>query len=269
MGKNHVGAIVLLPLMWCVALYQAPAMADEPAATPTMEKLVNLETSFVPSKRAWTFSAEARVFGQTDNNTYGTAQIDYGVAENFGVRLRAEAGQWKAKTVAAGTVRYGGSDIELLGVLQLAWLPHWAVAAGVSLPNTPVQHGAKLTAQLMYDRPLTQNITLYLNPKIALLNSNRIIGIGGGGSVELTKNIQVVGDYTLIVGGSNTVDLTNGTGRQQDIWGVALRFAPGLLGKNLAIDLGMTNGYGSTTQSSLTPGLNNNTAIYAALHWRP
>jgi hypothetical protein len=269
MGKNHIRTVVLLPLIWCAALCQRPVMADEPAPSPTMEKLVNLETSFVPTKRAWTFSAEARVFGQTDNNTYGTAQVDYGVAENFGVRLRVGAGQWKTKTVPAGIVRYGGTDVEVMGVLQLGWLPHWAIAAGVSVPNSPVQTGAKLTAQLMYDHPLTQNVTLYLNPKLAILNSNRIVGIGGGASVELTRNIQVVGDYTLIVGGTNTVNLTTGGGKQQDIWGVALRFAPGLLGKNLAIDLGATNGYGSTTQFSLTPGLNNNTAIYAALHWRP
>ena len=84
-----------------------------------------------------------------------------------------------------------------------------------------------------------------------------------GRDYQIVKGVSVVGDYTAILSGQNTRDTVTGSGMSRDVFGAALRLSSG--SGAYTLDIGYTNGTGSTTAFGLTPGLGGSSAVYAAL----
>jgi hypothetical protein len=84
--------------------------------------------------------------------------------------------------------------------------------------------------------------------------------------VNLGGRVSLVGDYTPLLSGDNTRDTITGGLMRRDVYGVAIRFETA--DERFLLDLGYTNGVGSTTGFSLTPGLGGSGAFYLSVRAR-
>ena len=245
----------------CIVL---PFAAD---AQGVASGLVNISTPNIVAPQQLGFRADARVFGGDENTTYGGADIRYGLASNWELGVGASLAQFENFSLpGGGIVRHGGTDLEISAkyAVKQSYKSATSAQVGVGLPNTPAQTSAHLTLGLAGSLNVGSGVDLYLNPRAALITDNSIIGLGIGAKIKLARQTFLIGDYTPILTGANTIDVNTGTQRSRDIYGAAIRFALG--GGAASIDVGWTNGTGFTTGSSLTPGLGNSSAFYVTLN---
>src|SRR5207244_767126 len=83
-----------------------------------------------------------------------------------------------------------------------------------------------------------------------------------GTSIRVSDRVHLVGDWTGIVSGDNTLSTANATRKHKGIWGAALRMSSDGANGHFDLDLGYGNATGSTTGTSLTPGLGNASGFY-------
>jgi hypothetical protein len=268
-SKNLKPMLATAGVIALAACAYAPAKADADAVTSGTGSLVNISTPEIVAPKQLGLKADVRVFGGDENTTYLGVGVRYGLSQSWELGVGSSLAQFESFTTAGGAViRHAGSDVELSAKYASHQSGKFDLSGeiGVGLPNTPSQKSAHLTTGLMGSMKATSNIDLYINPRVVFISNNSIVGVGFGAKVKFTKQFSLVGDYTPILGGANTVDVNTDTYRSRDIYGAAIRYAAG--NGNTSIDLGWTNGTGFTTGSSLTPGLGNSSAFYVSVNFK-
>ena len=218
--------------------------------------LINISTPGIVGPQQIGFRADARIFGGDEATSYFGAGIRYGLSNNWELGVATSMAQFESFNIpGGGVIRHGGSDIELSGKYSVKQTNKSALSGeiGVGFPNTPAERSSHLTAGLAGSLNVGSGVDLYINPRVAFITDNSLIGLGMGAKAKLARQISLVADYTPILSGANTVDATTGNQRSHDVYGAALRYVTN--NSSVAVDLGWTNGTGFTTGSSLTPGL--------------
>jgi hypothetical protein len=225
----------------------------------TDSRLIHLDTPNVLAKDAFDWRIDVRAFRGDEELVYTSLSLNYGLGNGLEGILRGAF----APRRDFRAVRHGGGDVELAIKLRPQKDSPFAAMVGVSRPSTPAQSEAVFTAGLTASAS-NESVSGYLNPRAVFLKDNTLIGIGIGGSMLLSKNVRLIGDYTALVAGENTRDGTSGNRLRRPVYGIAVRFTTGMKNE-IAIDLGFANGTGSTTGFALTPGLDRAGALYIAL----
>ncbi len=253
--------LTLLPL--CLLI--SPALAQTPVAAP-----INLESPSVVSQGRFLGNIQARAFRGDEGITYGGASLRYGLGNGWEASLLGAFAQRTSTSLPGGAeIRHGGSDIELRAKVSLPTRQigtSLAAYAGVSAPSTPAQDNLHMAAGVTASYDAGNGKRLILNPRAQLIDRNTIVGIGLGASVPLGSSFGLIGDFTPIVAGDNTLDTQSGDPIRRSTYGITLRFS--VPSQGLDLDLGFTNALGQTTGFSLTPGLGSSGALYLAVSGR-
>ncbi len=247
------------------------ALAQEPGGTarPETDRLVNLDTPYIPPKGLASYHFDLRPFGSLEDNFYGSIEADYAFRQNLGLIFRATMGGTKnLVNTGFASIRHGGNEFEFLAKFRPMHTTNIAAEIGLTIADTPAQKDVFFSGQLPMEHPLGHRLTLYLVPKAVLIKDNALVGLGGGLHVRVTNQIALVGDVTGILAGDNTRNAFTGNRESAEVWGVAIRYTPNPLNYSFTMDLGVTNGLGSTTGFSMTPGLGGSSAFYFGATFR-
>lgn len=244
------------------------AHADDEKSSGTVSGLINISTPEILPSHMWGAHADVRVFGGDEGTTYFNANIRYGLSKVWELGIGGSMAQFEKFNLpnGAGTIRHAGSDLELTAKYNTQVSGKYRLSGqfGVGLPNTPATKTSHFTAGIMGSMSVNSMLDLYINPRMVAISNNSITGLGFGAKVKLNSQFSVIGDYTAILSGANTIGTTLGNMRSHDIYGVGVRYQ--VNHNNMSIDLGYGNGTGFTTGSSLTPGLGDSGAFYIALN---
>ena len=203
-----------------------------------------------------------RGFGGDDKLLYSGLWGAYGIRKGWELDVRGDAAPNGSFTSSTGeSIRYGGSDIEVLARYQIPVIGA-TIQAGVADPATPAQNH-RLAGVLGASFGFTFGPSaLYIEPKTVFLDHNTLVGIGIGSAAPIARNIEIMYDWTPMVAGRNAIDTGTGNRRQTQITGAGLRFKN--LTPGLTLDVGLTNGTGITTGMSMTPSLGNDFGFYVS-----
>jgi|GEM_PF-1368306 len=269
----NVGLTVAV-MFTAIAGVERSASADGSGnGTPTNPlatgNLINISTPDILASEQVGFRGDVRAFSDAAGTVVFSPSLRYGLSNNWEIGLGASLAPYQNFYVpGGGLTRYGGNDVEVSAkyATQVAGKYGIGFQAGIGLPNTPFQKSTQLTVGATGTVAAGSSLNLYVNPRAVLLTDNSILGIGLGASVKLSQQLSWIGDYTPIISGSNSVDPFTGDSRRRDIYGFALRYVT--MSSNVTLDLGWTNGMGTTTGSSLTPGFGNSAAWYVSLNFK-
>ena len=265
---NYFSVGLTLLVLGAVAPHAiAQAASDE---LPPPLSLINLDDTSLLTKGQISERLDLRAFGGGENLFYTNLGVRFGLGHNLEAGIRGTSADRRNFTIpGVGAIRHGGNDIELLA--RYRFLHGDAESSkvnvigllGVGLPSTPDRKSASLTLGLSASTSLKRRVVLTLNPRAVVLENDVLVGIGIGAQVRLAKDVSLIGDYTPILSGNNTRNTVNGGLMRRDIYGAAFRFSSP--DRNVYFDLGYTNGLGSTTGLSLSPGLQGSGAFYFAI----
>lgn len=265
------GTLLLLILAGVSLTLANAAFAQEPGSTTRSEtdRLVNLDTPYIPPKGLAAYHFDLRPFGSLEDNFYGSIEADYAFRQNVGLVVRATLGGTK-NLVNPGfaSIRHGGNEFEFLAKFRPMHTTSIAAEVGFTVADTPAQKDVFFSGQLPMEQQLGHRLTLYLVPKAVLITDNALVALGGGLHVRVTNQVAVVGDVTGMLTGDNTRSAFTGDRESAEVWGVAIRYTPNPLNYSFTMDLGVTNGLGSTTGFSMTPGLGGSAAFYFGATFR-
>jgi len=230
--------------------------------------LINLKTPHVLQAGKQSVSIDTRYEGGYEKTVRTDVEYGFGLCDHLEVDGVTSLSRWDTEAAAAGpTVRAGGTDEEVSLKYKLDTQVPVTVQAGLAYAQTPAQDdrlATTLGASAAWEA--TEGIQLYANPRAVFLDKNSIVGFGLGFSAKVMQDIDVLGDWTPILSGQNTVDMQTGLRGRAQLYSIGLRL------KNLvphgAVDLGITNSTGSTTGTSLTPTLGNSPSLFVRLSYR-
>ena len=232
--------------------------------------LINIQTPTLLHSGQSSALVDLRYFGGYDKTLHGDLEFGYGISKHFELDVAGSFAKWNSAATPSGNViRFGGTDEELslrYHVPGMGSLPV-AVQVGLADTQTPAQdHKLAATLGGSVGYSLDRMVRFYFNPKAVFLDHNTLVGLGLGASVELVSKVSFIADWTPMVAGDNTIDTQTGNRSRGQIYSAGLRYS-GSHHKNV-LDLGVTNGTGITTGSSLTPSLGNSPALFVRLTHR-
>jgi hypothetical protein len=235
---------------------------------PWNPDLVNLTTPGVLEQGDQSTRLDLRAFQQDEGIGYGEVELGFGLGHRLEADFKGVFGSRGSHGIAGGgSIDHGGSDGEVQLKYRLPFAIETSVQAGVALASTPAQDGRlSATAGLSVFYPLASRVKLYVNPRVAALDHNSLAGIGVGTEIELSGNLSLVGDWTPLVAGDNTVNTTSGSRDRAQVYSAALRISR--VAQDTFIDIGYTSATGGTTGFGLTPGLGGSGAFYAGVTFR-
>ena len=252
---------ILISGLWLAAPI---ALAQHTVGDPT---LVNLDTPTVLERGSLIARIELRPFGGDEDLLYTSLGLNLGLGGRMeGVLRGSFAPRRDFALPSSGAIRHGGNDVELALKMRLGESERCAGLIGVAFAGTPAQSEAFLTMGAMAAME-DDSATYYLNPRAVFIEGNTLVGIGLGARARLAPKVHLVVDFTPLVSGENTIDTTSGARSRRHIYGLAVRFTTGRT-DDVTIDIGYTNGTGSTTGFGLTPGLGGSGAFTFALSVR-
>lgn len=250
---------------------QNPAPVGDPVLT-------SVRTPFILEPGKTWADLSFRAFGGYEKLLYTNAWVAYGVAPGWQLDLRGSfagdesvsgpASETDTLRVPTGeTIRFGGSDGELLANYRIPVQIPIAIRAGIAYVGTPAQNHSLAgvvgaSASYSFDKELSA----YAEPKAVFLNDNTLFGIGLGLSYRLTPGISVFGEWTPLVAGDNLIDTTSGARSRCALYGFGVRFKQP--GSPISVDLGVTNSVGLTTGTSMTPSLGDVAGFYIGGEFR-
>lgn len=267
---NYVSlGLLLIALSWAAPC--AHAQAEEGSREPHLPtSLINLDDASLLKRDQVAAHLDIRAFGGGEDLFYAGLGVRYGLGHNWELGLRGASADRKNLSLTDGNLlRHGGNDVELLARYCFlpgapdGFKPTVTGLLGVSQPSTPDRGSASLNLGLSASVSYKHWVTFTLNPRAVVLDDSALVGIGLGAQIRLTQGVSLVGDYTPIVSGNNTRNTIDGSPMRRDVYGVALRLSAS--DNRTSLDLGYTNGLGSTTGFSLTPGLDGSGAFYFAI----
>jgi len=268
----HRHLLLLLSLLSLPVLSSPARATDPPPDPPTANRVVNIDTAAIAQKGKVDGSVDMRFLSGDENRTIGSISLRYGVLSHLEAGIRATTGLTRSFTAENGSViRYGGRDTEIYAKYGLPDYhgARFALQGGLSFPATPAQHNTTGTFGAMGEISLFDRAVFYVNPRAVFLDSNSLVGVGIGTSVRICDRVHLIGDWTPIVSGRNTISTVDATRARGDVWGVAVRLTTSGGGWHYDLDLGYSNAIGSTTGTSLTPSLGGSSGFYFALRARP
>jgi hypothetical protein len=238
--------------------------------------LIHLDTPETLRRGAYTGQFGLRSFRGDEGGTYVSLSVQTGIREGWEGIFRATASQERNFVLSNADIRHGGSDVELVAkygfpnTLDGPTRLRGALLLGVAFPQTDAQSGIVPTVGLALSAAVSPQVSLYLNPRAALLKDNMLYGVGFGVEGRLSSTLTVVGDVTPLVRGDNTRSTTDGSREKSTVYGVALRMTPRPRpdGSGMSFDIGYANGTGITTGFALTPGLGGSGSFYASFGFR-
>lgn len=245
------------------AAAQAVAQTDP---VPLLAQTIHLDAPVVAAagKRACTL--QVRSFGDAENLTYLQAGYTTGLGCGWESALRISAAELKGYALAGGSaIRHGGSDIELVARRQPWEGKPIVLQAGIAQPRTPARGKPCFTLGASAGWTPGADLALTLNPKAVILKENALVGVGMGLAARVGSAWTLIADCTPLVTGDNTRSTIDGGKIRRTTYGAALRYNAREFGDGVTVDLGWTNGLGSSTGTSLTPGLGDAKALYVAV----
>ncbi|MCW3055015.1 MAG: hypothetical protein JWN14_4185 [Chthonomonadales bacterium] len=265
---NYFSVGLTLLVLGAAAPHAIAQVAPDDLPPPTA--LINLDDAGLLKKGQISEHLDLRAFGGGEDLFYTNLGVHFGLGHNWEAAIRgSSADRTNFAIPGVGVIRHGGNDVELLARYRFLHAdPESSKVSvtglvGVGLPSTPDRTAASVTLGLSASTSFKRRVTLTLNPRAVLLENDVLVGIGIGAQVTLAKGVSLVGDYTPILSGDNTRNTVNGGLMRRDIYGAAFRFSSS--DSNVFFDLGYTNGLGSTTGLSLSPGLQGSGAFYFAI----
>ena len=236
-----------------------------PASGPD---LINLKTPQVLGAGQQAASVDLRLEGGYEKTLRADLGYRFGLGHNFEVDGATSLTRWDTETAASGsTVRSGGTDGEVSLKYKVDAGVPVSVQAGLAYVQTPAQQDRlETTLGASAEWEPTKGVRLYANPRAVFLDNNSIFGFGLGFSAKIVQGIDLLGDWTPILSGDNTVDMQTGQRDRGELYSIGLSFND-LIPKG-AVDLGITNATGSTTGSSLTPTLGGAPSLFLRLSYR-
>jgi hypothetical protein len=257
-----------LPSILLATLF-APCLAAAQTLAPANDaSLTNLQTPVLLGQGKSALSLDFRYFGGYDKTVNSSVWYGFGFCKDWEIDFAGTFDKWSSMTSGAGTeIRFGGTDEEISVRYRVPFTLPLTIQGGLADPQTPAQNGRLAsTAGVSLGYSPESRIRFYVNPKSVFLQDNTIFGVSVGGAIDLVPNITLIGDFTHIFAGDNTIDTGSGNTSRSHIYSIGLRF-PNLV-MNGSLDLGVTNGSGITTGSSLTPSLGGAPAVFARLSYR-
>jgi hypothetical protein len=266
-------------LICCAAVATAAASTYGQNPAPEGDPvLTSVRTPYIldPGKTWADLSFHA--FGGYEKLLYTNVWVAYGLAPGWQLDLRGSfagdgsvsgpASETDTFRVPTGeTIRFGGSDGELLANYRLPLEVPITLRAGFAYVGTPAQNhplAGVLGASASYS--FEKNFSVLVEPKVVFLDDNSLLGLGLGLSYRVTNAVSVFGEWTPLLSGDNAVDTTTGTRSRCDLYGFGVRFNQP--GSPISVDLGITNSVGLTTGTSMTPSLGNIAGFYIGGEFR-
>jgi hypothetical protein len=246
----------------------ARSMAQTPPPSTLPSRFVNLDTPAITPRGALGGRAEARFLNSPEDVAYTSVGVRYGLFDRMEIGVRAVTGATRRLAIPAGTISYGGQDVELYGKVGASLTDRVSIAGllGVAFPATPAQNQAILTLGASGSFQAHDRIVFVLNPRAMFQEDNITIGVGVGASARLGQGLALIGDWTFIAAGNNTRSTSTGAMIRRNVWGAALQWSSTTPeGLAVSLDLGYGNALGLTTGFSLTPGLGRSDGLYLAL----
>ncbi len=267
----------VLPVLLGAAALFLPVMAkaqqleeDSNAVASHPTYLINIDTPYIPAKGHFNFSADVRPFGTAENNTYSTLGLEFGFTDSMAILLRAGGATRQLITPGAVPLLSGGREYEA-GVRWM-WSQKgsamFGVGASLLIPSGRPDNRAALGGEALLGRKFGKNITLYATPK-ATFGSALLATLGGGVQFQFEPNIALIGDVQVPFIGQNGFDTTSGDTLKRSLWGLGLRYNPGVFRGKISLDLGVTNGIGRTLGMSAYSATAGSAAFYFGLNLRP
>ncbi len=250
---------------------QVVLAADDtpPPTAASAGVLVNLTTPEIVGFEQASARADLRSFAGADNTVYINGGLQYGIARNWQLGFAGSFSKFQTYAMpGGGTLRYAGSDLELTGKYATKMSGKYSLSGqvGLSFPNTPAQKSTHLTLGASAGVSPVSNFNVYLNPRAVLITNNSLFGLGLGATFKMSSTVTWFAEYTQMLAGSNTIDINTGDLKTRGIYGVGVRYL--VANHKISVDLGWTNGLGFTTGSSLTPGIGDSSAWYAAINFK-
>lgn len=225
--------------------------------------LINTQTGLLPLKNSWEVRATGTFFGNDEKLGYFGLNGLYGLGNGWAVSFNGGFAAEKTKTFGGLNVRTGGTDVELQAMYAPAEWKGFMVAAGVSKPSTPNQDEAFFTARGVYGYHF-DGFDGYLGASGVFREDSTLAAITVGVESKPSHGFSVLGEFNGVVTGDNTYN-SNGQTRRVSTYGVGVRYRKPESVDMMSFLLAWTNGLGSTTGFSLTPGLNNSGALFVGV----
>lgn len=258
----------------CAALMFAPALcsaqdAPEETRDTRLYSLLNIQTPELPDVRRGVYNFDIRAIGGDEDQTYFGIGGVYTLRNNFAIIGRVTYADKRFRATAGTPVPSGGTEWEVAG--KWRFLQRGASTAAVQIgllyPNNTRGSDLEFAGQLQYSRQLGEKTTVYFVPKL-LLGRRSIFTLGGGVSYRVNSDFSLFGDIQGPIGTDNTYSTNTGARTGREIWGVGFRYHPEAFGNRASVDFGVTNGLGSTTGYSMTPGLADSAAFFVNFLYR-
>ena len=248
------GAIQALFL--CSAGFASSLASAQSSGAVGDAKLLSLTTPSLLSKGETSLGLAFRGFGGSDKLLYTDVSAGYGLSQGLNLEFLGDFASDGSYTSGNGSIRYGGSDGEVRLRYKLPFSIPASVQTGLAYSATPAQeHRVAATVGASFGYSLGNHISIYAEPKAVILDTNSLVGLGLGATVGVTHGVELIGEWTPMLSGRNSIG-TQTLGRDQvELYGVGLRFTN--LVRGWTLDVGYTNSTGSTTGFSLTPALGN------------
>lgn len=227
--------------------------------------LINLETPATLLKRKTLYGIDVRPFGSSENSTYVQLEGMYGLTDRLTVLARGGGSMRRYFQNGLLQVPHGGQEVELGLRYGLPSTGNYklGVQGSILYDNTLRDNQFLFAAQGMASRSFfNDKLVAFLSPRVFL--ADRSFGtFGVGVTYQISNDFALIADGQLSIFGDNAVRVSNGSGVQQEIYGVGFRYSPpSILNGKASLDFGVTNGLGRTSGFSASPGLSGSAAIY-------
>ena len=244
------------------------AAAQAPDPWRSAPDLIDLISPGVLDKGTRSARFDFRAFQGDEGIGYAGVALRYSVSGRLEADFAGDFGDRGAFGNGEGhVIRHGGADGEFSMRYQLPWPLETSIQAGIAIGDTPAQDSrVAAIAGLSIAYPISPQVDVFVNPRVVALDSNSLVGLGFGASVKLSTKLSVVGDWTPLLAGNNTVDPSTGLMKRSQLYSAGLRIDR--IGPGTFVDVGYTNATGLTTGFGLTPGLGNSGAFFVSLTCR-
>jgi hypothetical protein len=266
---RSVGGILTLASL---ALAPAACLAQDDtddAQDPRLYSLVNIVTPELPTVRRGIYNFDIRAVGGKENKTYYGVGGVYSLRDNFALFGRVTFSDKRFYTLSALPIPTGGTEWEIGAKYRFRQQGDYQAAVQASLlyPNNARGSDPEFAGQLQVSRELGTRTTVYFVPKL-LLGRRSVFTLGGGVAYRFNSDFAIFGDIQYPIGTDNTYNTNTGLRREQEVWGVGFRYSPQAFSNRISLDIGVTNGLGSTTGYSMTPALSGSAAFFVNLLYR-